>query len=231
MSNKGKKVKVHYTGTLDDGTKFDSSVDRGEPIEFTCMAGQMIPGFDAAVEDMAVGEKKTVHIPAAEAYGERNDEMVQKVPVDQIPNADQLPVGQTVYMMGPGGQPFPVFVESIENGIVTFDMNHEGPELRHRAGGGGGLASALSHSPVHATTPSIFGGVVYVRGNLRRRDPRPARLGKRLLSGSERIGSGNGRCGLLREEALEGAGQGGPDADLGHGVGLHEGTHSVGGDF
>ena len=92
MSNKGKKVKVHYTGTLDDGTKFDSSVDRGEPIEFTCMAGQMIPGFDAAVEDMAVGEKKTVHIPAAEAYGERNDEMVQKVPVDQIPNADQLPV-------------------------------------------------------------------------------------------------------------------------------------------
>ena len=100
MSNKGKKVKVHYTGTLDDGTKFDSSVDRGEPIEFTCMAGQMIPGFDAAVEDMAVGEKKTVHIPAAEAYGERNDEMVQKVPVDQIPNADQLPVGQTVYMMG-----------------------------------------------------------------------------------------------------------------------------------
>ena len=56
MSNKGKKVKVHYTGTLDDGTKFDSSVDRGEPIEFVCMAGQMIPGFDRAVDEMAVGE-------------------------------------------------------------------------------------------------------------------------------------------------------------------------------
>ena len=125
MSNEGKKVKVHYVGTLDDGTKFDSSRDRNEPLEFTCMAGQMIKGFDAAVKDMEVGQVVDVHIPAAEAYGERDDAMVQKVPVDQIPNADQLPVGQTVYMMGPGGQPFPVFVQSIEDGIVTFDMNHE----------------------------------------------------------------------------------------------------------
>ena len=114
MSNEGKKVKVHYTGTLDDGSKFDSSVDRGEPIEFTCMAGQMIPGFDSAVKDMAQGDTKNVHIPAAEAYGERDEAMVQQVPVDQ-----------TVYMMGPGGQPFPVFVRSIEDGIATFDMNHE----------------------------------------------------------------------------------------------------------
>lgn len=125
MSNEGKKVKVHYTGTLDDGSKFDSSVDRGEPIEFTCMAGMMIPGFDAAVKDLAVGETKTVHIPAAEAYGEYNEELIQKVPVSQIPNGDQLPVGQTIYMQGPGGQPFPVFVKEIVDGIATFDMNHE----------------------------------------------------------------------------------------------------------
>ena len=125
MSNEGKKVKAHYTGTLDDGTKFDSSLDRGEPIEFTCGAGQMIAGFDNAVKDMAQGETKTVHIAAADAYGERREDMVQKVPVSQIPNGDQLPVGQTVYMHGPGGQPFPVFVKSIEDGIATFDMNHE----------------------------------------------------------------------------------------------------------
>ena len=125
MSNEGKKVKVHYAGTLDDGTTFDSSIERGEPIEFTCMAGQMIPGFDAAVKDMSVGETKTVRIPAAEAYGERDEGKVQQVPISQIPNGDQLPAGQTVYMMGPGGQPFPVFVRSIENGIATFDMNHE----------------------------------------------------------------------------------------------------------
>lgn len=124
MSNEGKKVKAHYTGTLDDGTKFDSSLDRGEPIEFTCMAGMMIPGFDAAVKDMEVGETKTVHIPAADAYGERRDDMVQKVPVSQIPNGGKLPVGKTIYMQGPAG-PFPVFVAAIEDGIATFDMNHE----------------------------------------------------------------------------------------------------------
>ena len=118
MSNKGKKVKVHYTGTLDDGTKFDSSLDRGEPLEFTCMAGQMIPGFDAAVELMEQGETKTVHIPAADAYGERNA-------LDQIPNGNELPVGQTVYMQSGDGQIFPVFVQSIEDGVATFDMNHE----------------------------------------------------------------------------------------------------------
>lgn len=125
MSNEGKKVKVHYTGTLDDGSKFDSSLDRGEPIEFTCMAGQMIPGFDAAVKDMQQGETKTVHIPAEDAYGEHDEDMVQKIPVDQIPNGDQLPVGETIYMMAPNGQPFPVFVREIEDGLVTFDMNHE----------------------------------------------------------------------------------------------------------
>lgn len=125
MSNKGKNVKVHYVGTLDDGTEFDSSVKRGEPIAFVCMAGQMIPGFDKAVEDMEVNETKNVHIPAAEAYGERNPEMVQQVPVDRIPNGDQLPVGETIYLQGPDGSPFPVKVVSIEDGIATFDMNHE----------------------------------------------------------------------------------------------------------
>ncbi|BAK44067.1 peptidylprolyl isomerase [Eggerthella sp. YY7918] len=125
MSNEGKKVKTHYTGTLDDGTKFDSSVDRGEPIEFVCMAGQMIPGFDNAVKDMAPGETKTVHIPAAEAYGEYDEDKVQQIPVDQIPNGDQLPVGQTIYMMAPNGQPFPVLVRAVEDGLATFDLNHE----------------------------------------------------------------------------------------------------------
>ena len=125
MSNEGKKVKVHYVGTLDDGTNFDSSIDRGEPIEFTCMAGQMIKGFDEAVKDMAQGETKNVHIPADQAYGPRDESLIQRVPTDTIPNVDQLPVGQTVYFQGPMGQPIPAKVVSIEDGVATFDLNHE----------------------------------------------------------------------------------------------------------
>lgn len=125
MSNNGKRVRTHYIGTFDDGTVFDSSVERGEPLEFVCMAGQMIPGFDKAVESMEVGETKKVHIPAADAYGEHNDELVQKVPVANIPGAEELPVGQTVYLQGPGGQPFPAKVVEMNDEYVVFDMNHE----------------------------------------------------------------------------------------------------------
>ena len=96
MSNEGKKVRVNYIGTFDDGTVFDSSVERGEPLEFTCMAGMMIPGFDAAVNEMAVGETKKVHIPAADAYGERDEQLVQRIPKENVPDVDDLPVGQTV---------------------------------------------------------------------------------------------------------------------------------------
>ena len=125
MSNKDKTVKVHYVGTLDDGSKFDSSLDRGEPIEFVCGAGQMIPGFDAAVETMTQGETKNVHIPAAEAYGERDENLLQTIPLSQIPNADQLPVGEMIYLNGPGGQPVPVFVVEKTDDHVIFDMNHQ----------------------------------------------------------------------------------------------------------
>ena len=97
MSNEGKKVRVNYIGTFDDGTVFDSSVERGEPLEFTCMAGMMIPGFDAAVNEMAVGETKKVHIPAADAYGERDEQLVQRIPKENVPDVDD----------------------------VVFDMNHE----------------------------------------------------------------------------------------------------------
>ena len=125
MSNEGKKVKVHYVGTLDDGTKFDSSRDRNEPLEFTCMAGQMIKGFDAAVDQMTVGETRNVHIPAAEAYGERRNDLMQTVPVSMLPGAENLSTGDKVMLASPSGQPFPATVAKVEDGNITFDMNHE----------------------------------------------------------------------------------------------------------
>ena len=114
MSNKGKKVKVHYTGTLDDGTKFDSSRDRGEPIEFTCMAGQMIPGFDRAVDEMAVGEVRDVHLEPKDAYGEPNPAYDARTP--------RWARSSTIFM---GNRPVPVTITKADNGEVTLDANHE----------------------------------------------------------------------------------------------------------
>ena len=125
MSNEGKKVRVHYRGTLDDGTQFDCSYDRGEPIEFVCGAHQMIAGFDAAVVDMALGEKKTVHIPAADAYGERRDDLVLHFPAAQVPNIEQVSVGDKLFLSGPGGQPVPVSVLSVDGEGIVLDANHE----------------------------------------------------------------------------------------------------------
>lgn len=113
MSNKGKKVKVHYVGTLDDGTKFDSSRDRGKPIEFTNMAGQMIPGFDRAVEEMEVGEVRDIHLEPKDAYGEVDPRRVLHVAV-----------GQQLFVLM-GNQPVPVTITKAEDGKVTLDANHE----------------------------------------------------------------------------------------------------------
>lgn len=124
-NNAGKRVKVHYTGTFDDGVEFDSSKKHGQPLEFDCMAGQMIPGFDKAVAEMELNETRTVHIPAAEAYGERDESLVQQIPLEHIPRGEELPVGEIIYMQAPNGQALPVKVVAVENGMATFDMNHE----------------------------------------------------------------------------------------------------------
>ena len=92
MSNEGKKVSVHYVGTLDDGSKFDSSRDRGTPLDFTCMAGQMIPGFDIAVRDMEVGQTVNIRIEPKDAYGERRDDLIQSIPMAQLAGSEELEV-------------------------------------------------------------------------------------------------------------------------------------------
>jgi peptidylprolyl isomerase len=123
MIEDGQKVKIHYTGTLDDGNQFDSSAGR-DPLEFEMGAGMVIPGFETGVRDMAVGEKKTIHIPADEAYGERREDMVLTFGRDQLPEGLDPEVGMSLQMQGPQGQPVPVRVAAVEEASVTIDANH-----------------------------------------------------------------------------------------------------------
>ncbi len=125
MGNEGKKVKVHYVGTFDDGEKFDSSRDRGEPLAFTCMVGQMIPGFDAAVRDMQVGQTVNVRIPAADAYGERDDDKVAKLERAMLPGIEEVPLGAYIRLQTVDGRPMPCRVVALDETHVTLDMNHE----------------------------------------------------------------------------------------------------------
>ncbi|QWT17191.1 peptidylprolyl isomerase [Collinsella sp. zg1085] len=125
MSNQGKRVRTHYRGTLVDGTQFDSSYDRGEPLEFVCGAGQMIQGFDAAVENMSLGESRRVQIPANQAYGEYRDDLLLQFPAERVPNFADITVGDKLYLTGPGGQPMPVTVTEKTLDSLTLDANHE----------------------------------------------------------------------------------------------------------
>lgn len=125
VAEKGDKVKVNYRGTLDDGTQFDSSYDRGQPLEFTVGSGQMISGFDAAVEGMTVGEKKTVHLEPADAYGERSDAMVTIFSKDDVPDFDSLKVGDTVTLSTSSGGTMAAKVTEKTDDSVTVDANHE----------------------------------------------------------------------------------------------------------
>ncbi len=129
--NTGKKCRTHYRGTFNDGTQFDSSYDRGEPLEFICGAGMMIPGFDRAVADMEVGEIKEVHLMPEEAYGEADPNAIFTAEIAQLAGSEDLEVGQQVYLQNIYGQPVPVKVIAKDDQTITFDANHEmaGKEL------------------------------------------------------------------------------------------------------
>lgn len=132
--NVGKTCRTHYRGTFNDGTQFDSSYDRGEPLEFICGAGQMIKGFDAAVADMEVGQIIDVHLMPEEAYGMADPNAIFTMEIAQLPGSEDLTVGQQVYLSNQYGQPFPVKVTAKDNKNITFDANHEmaGKELNFR---------------------------------------------------------------------------------------------------
>lgn len=116
-------VQVHYTGSLTSGEVFDSSRER-EPLEFTLGEGKMIEGFEKAVNGMEVNETKKVTIPSDQAYGDRREEMVQKVPREQLPEDLEPKVGQQLVSQLPDGKELIVRVTDVADADITVDANH-----------------------------------------------------------------------------------------------------------
>lgn len=129
--NVGKTCRTHYIGTFNDGTEFDSSYKRGEPLEFVCGAGMMIYGYDKAVANMEVGEKLDIHLMPEEAYGKANPDAIFDVNIKELPGSENLNVGDHAYLQNEFGQPFAVKVTEKDEEKITFDANHEmaGKEL------------------------------------------------------------------------------------------------------
>ena len=129
--NVGKLCKTHYRGTLNDGTVFDSSYDRGEPLEFICGMGMMIPGYDQAVANMEVGQSIDIHLTPDQAYGYPDPRAIFTVEISQLPGSEELSAGENVVLYTANGQPMPVKVAARDDSTITFDANHEmaGKEL------------------------------------------------------------------------------------------------------
>lgn len=119
----GDTVRIHYTGTLADGTQFDSSAGR-DPLEFTLGSGQVIPGFDKAVQGMAVGDSKSVNIAAQDAYGPRHEQMVQEVPKNALPEDLEPTPGMSLQARGQDGNVINLTVTDVGDEAITVDGNH-----------------------------------------------------------------------------------------------------------
>jgi peptidylprolyl isomerase len=123
QAKNGDTVKIHYSGKLDDGTQFDSSEGR-DPLEFAVGSGQVIPGFEQAVEGMAVGESKSVSIPPEEAYGPHREELVQDLPTSVLPEGLTPEVGMQLQGRSGDGQAMQVVVTDVKDEAITVDGNH-----------------------------------------------------------------------------------------------------------
>ncbi len=119
----GDTVRIHYTGTLADGSTFDSSAGR-DPLEFKLGSGQVIPGFDKAVTGMTVGQEHTVEIAASDAYGAHDPNGKQSFPRDKVPDDIPLEIGTQLQLSGPQGQPIMVTVAEVTDEVVILDANH-----------------------------------------------------------------------------------------------------------
>ncbi len=120
----GDTIKIDYTGTLDDGTVFDSSEDHGEPLEFTVGARQVIPGFEDAVRGMEVGEEKTFRIEASEAYGAHDPNLTQAFPRSALQSDTEVEVGMIIMLGTTDGQEMPAMITELTEETIIIDVNH-----------------------------------------------------------------------------------------------------------
>jgi FKBP-type peptidyl-prolyl cis-trans isomerase 2 len=120
----GDKVKVHYKGTLDDGSEFDNSEKHGQPLNFEVGASQVIKGFDNAVIGMEINDIKDVNIPVTEAYGEVNPQLVQKVPRKEFPLKEEPKIGMMLVLNHPQGMKIPAKIIEVDDENITLDLNH-----------------------------------------------------------------------------------------------------------
>ena len=120
---KGDKVKIEYTGTLDDGTVFDTSEGKA-PLEFEAGTGKVIKGFDNAILGMKKGEEKNVKIESKNAYGDNNPELKKKIPRDQLPQDQEPKPGMVLVVKTQNGQQFPAKIAEVADKEITLDLNH-----------------------------------------------------------------------------------------------------------
>ncbi|MBI2654394.1 peptidylprolyl isomerase [Candidatus Woesearchaeota archaeon] len=119
--NQGDKIKVHYTGTLNDGTVFDSSEGK-QPLELTIGNGEVIPGFENQIKEMNLNQEKTFKISPKDAYGDIDSRLIAKIPRDKFP--PEVQAGGTLLLKGPNGERMPAVVKEVKEDVVTIDLNH-----------------------------------------------------------------------------------------------------------
>lgn len=123
QAKRGDTVRIHYTGKLSDGTQFDSSAGK-DPLEFSLGSGQVIPGFDEAVDGMNIGDSKTVTIPPEQAYGQKHEQLIQDVPKQALPDDITPEVGMQLQSKSPDGRVLHLVVTNVGDDTITVDGNH-----------------------------------------------------------------------------------------------------------
>ena len=121
---KGDKIKVEYTGSLEDGTVFDSSEKQGKPLEFEVGSGQIIKGFDESLIGMEKGQEKEIKIEPADAYGQHNPQLIKKLPKDKFPTDKEIKPNMMLVLGTPDGRQIPTKVMDVTDSEITLDLNH-----------------------------------------------------------------------------------------------------------